>query len=362
MTPVIAGAVSLGLAIGILIACAGLPLGWYHKPGPAPTMLAASAPGPDVFGTGFTTAPPPDPATIDRLRRLVPQNITRGAVDGTARGLYGGSLDNASCNGGAILSFLQQNPAKAAAWSGALSIQLSELESYITSLTAVTLLDDTWVTNHGFRAGVANAFQSVLQAGTAVLVDQRGVPRVRCECGNPLTEAAPSAADPAGAETPWAGYDDSAVVRVGPGSPLDTVSMVDLAGAGVVQRGIGLGRAGQVQVSLIWSTDADLDVHVVDPTGYETFYSQQVAPSGGRLDLDTIPQRGFAAQHIENIYWDEGAPAGNYTAFIRNFNAYDSLGSPYQMEVYAGGVLVRTVQGSLVDGQDGQSVTFGVRG
>jgi hypothetical protein len=42
------------------------------------------------------------------------------------------------------------------------------------------------VTNHGFDDGLAEPFQSVLQAGTAVLVDAVGLPRVRCFCGNPL--------------------------------------------------------------------------------------------------------------------------------------------------------------------------------
>jgi hypothetical protein len=36
--------------------------------------------------------------------------------------------------------------------------------------------------------GTAVAFQSILQAGTAVLVDSTGRPVVRCRCGNPLAE------------------------------------------------------------------------------------------------------------------------------------------------------------------------------
>ena len=59
---------------------------------------------------------------------------------------------------------------------------------FLGSLTPVTLRTDTAVTNHGFRDGSATAFQSVLQAGTGVLVDAQGLPRVRCYCGNPLGE------------------------------------------------------------------------------------------------------------------------------------------------------------------------------
>jgi hypothetical protein len=53
-------------------------------------------------------------------------------------------------------------------------------------LTPVALRTDTAVTNHDYRDGRAVPVQSILQAGTAVLIDERGVPRVRCACGNPL--------------------------------------------------------------------------------------------------------------------------------------------------------------------------------
>ena len=59
---------------------------------------------------------------------------------------------------------------------------------YIRELRPVTLTRDTRVTNHSFVDGRAVAFQSILQAGTAVLVDKDGVPVVRCRCGNPLLE------------------------------------------------------------------------------------------------------------------------------------------------------------------------------
>ena len=59
--------------------------------------------------------------------------------------------------------------------------------AYVDSLTPVVLTDDTLVTNHGYRDGHATTLPAVLQAGTAVMVDTLGVPRVKCNCGNPLT-------------------------------------------------------------------------------------------------------------------------------------------------------------------------------
>ena len=59
---------------------------------------------------------------------------------------------------------------------------------YIRGLRSVTLTRDTRVTNHSFVGERAVGFQAILQAGTAVLVDEKGVPVVRCRCGNPLLE------------------------------------------------------------------------------------------------------------------------------------------------------------------------------
>ena len=106
--------------------------------------------------------------------------------DGATAGLYGGTRDIASCDPAAMLAFLEANPDKAAAWAAAQGIATAQIPAFVDRLTPVILRSDTAVTNHGFRDGSANPFQAVLQAGTAVLVDEYGVPRVKCACGNPL--------------------------------------------------------------------------------------------------------------------------------------------------------------------------------
>ncbi len=63
----------------------------------------------------------------------------------------------------------------------------SSLPDYLNSLTAVVLLENVLVVNHGYSDGEATPFLAVLEAGTAVLVDEDGIPRARCACGNPLT-------------------------------------------------------------------------------------------------------------------------------------------------------------------------------
>jgi hypothetical protein len=106
---------------------------------------------------------------------------------GSTPGLYGGTRDHHSCDAEKLINFLEHNPDKAAAWAQTLGIQPSQIRDYVSRLTAVILRTDTRVTNHGFVNGHANPIQAVLEAGTAVFVDNYGRPVVKCYCGNPLT-------------------------------------------------------------------------------------------------------------------------------------------------------------------------------
>src|SRR5690606_36332277 len=103
----------------------------------------------------------------------------------------------------------------------------ADIGTYVAGLTPVVLIRDTRVTNHGFRDGRATPRQAVLQAGTAVLVDATGVPRVKCACGNPL---APPTAAPIGTVTGnrWSGFDPAVVVVVVAGPPTTEFVVVDV--------------------------------------------------------------------------------------------------------------------------------------
>jgi hypothetical protein len=120
-------------------------------------------------------------------------------------GLYGGTRNISSCDAKQMVAYLQQNPAKATAWAATLGINTSMISTYVSKLTNVLLRTDTRVTNHGYVSGQANGFQAVLEAGTAVLVDQYGEPVVKCYCGNPLT-APTLLASPAYTGPTWSGF------------------------------------------------------------------------------------------------------------------------------------------------------------
>jgi hypothetical protein len=108
------------------------------------------------------------------------------SVAGDAVGLYGGTRNDATCDREQLIGFLTSHPDQGRAWASVQGIGPADIPAYVRALTPLQLRVDTRVTNHGFADGVATPLQSVLQAGTAVLVDANGVPRARCACGNPL--------------------------------------------------------------------------------------------------------------------------------------------------------------------------------
>ena len=132
-----------------------------------------------------------------------------------------GTGDQGTCDPGTLSDYLMTHPEAAQAWvaalnadptlqwSGGTTVAVEQIPDYIAELTPALLGDDMQVTNHRFVDGRVAAVQSVLQAGTAVLVDETGAPRVRCACGNPLTPAVYVEEDewePEYVGEPWQGF------------------------------------------------------------------------------------------------------------------------------------------------------------
>jgi hypothetical protein len=97
-------------------------------------------------------------------------------------------------------------------WSGGSRIESQQIPAYIRELTPRLLVDDLRVTNYQFTNGVALPVQSVLEKGTAVLVDAKGTARVRCASGNPLTPMVQLKVPPIYRGTPWPGFQPQKVV------------------------------------------------------------------------------------------------------------------------------------------------------
>jgi hypothetical protein len=77
----------------------------------------------------------------------------------------------------------------AAAFASVHRIGAADIADFLGSLTAGYLLDDARVINHRLNSNAARPYQTVLEAGTAVLVDRDGQVRVRCLGASPLQPA-----------------------------------------------------------------------------------------------------------------------------------------------------------------------------
>lgn len=77
---------------------------------------------------------------------------------------------------------------------------------------------------------------------------------------------------------------------------------------------------GDVQVSLTFDQQDDVDLHVVDPNGDRVYFGNRNVASGGELDLDANPVCGDPHGNAENITWPEGsAPEGTYEVYVDLF-------------------------------------------
>jgi hypothetical protein len=195
-------------------------------------LQSADSSGPDPYTESSTRkgATATTPTSLPSAPGTGPSqnaNIVRG-VEGSAPGLYGGTRNVSSCDVEKQIRTLGAEPDKNKAFASVLGLDPSGVPAYLRSLTPVQLRLDTRVTNHGFRDGAATAFQSVLQSGTAVLVNDRGEPRVRCSCGNPLLAPAPLQGSVKRQGKAWSGYKSSNVVVVSPApQPVNRFVMYD---------------------------------------------------------------------------------------------------------------------------------------
>jgi serine/threonine protein kinase len=161
------------------------------------------------------------------------------SVRGNAPGLYGGTGDQSACDVQQLVDFLRTNVDKGKAWAQAQGIDFDSIGSFISDLTATVLTFDTRVTNHGFKDGKATALQSILQKGTAVLIDKFGQPRARCACGNPLLQPEPVSA-PKYTGPQWVDFVPEKVVSVAPAlEAVKTFTLTDVTTAQPVQQPAG---------------------------------------------------------------------------------------------------------------------------
>ncbi len=100
-------------------------------------------------------------------------------------------------------------------------------------------------------------------------------------------------------------------------------------------------KVGDPQFTLLWDTDADLDLHVIEPGGKEIYWEDPKGKEGlgGELDVDNT--KGFGP---ENIYWlrDDGSgedkvkgqgPPGEYKWFVVYWGGFGGIPKPTKWKV-----------------------------
>ena len=116
--------------------------------------------------------------------------------------------------------------------------------------------------------------------------------------------------------------------------------------------------AGELVVTLTWDTDADLDLHVVDPQGHEIYHG---APSSrdlfnadseaslGVLDVDSNADCSGDGLRQEDVIWAAAPPAGHYLVRVDAPSLCGSAAARWRLLVMLRGAPLAAVSGSALD-------------
>lgn len=109
--------------------------------------------------------------------------------------------------------------------------------------------------------------------------------------------------------------------------------------------------AGAFVVSLRWDTPADLDLHVVDPTGNEVWKGDltSAAPdagvTGGALDFDSHAGCVPDGLRRETVTWSGRPPPGRYVVRVDTFSLCGGTHANWQVDVFVDGARRASAQG-----------------
>ncbi|MEU3187955.1 DUF6777 domain-containing protein [Streptomyces sp. NPDC006923] len=247
-------------------------------------LQSAGARGPDPFTPSTVAAaagdkPSPRPSAPGaRPDNTIPR--TPRALPGSTPGLYGGVPSLASCDVERQVRFLTEDRAKARAFAQGAGIGRGSVPSFLRDLTPVFLRADTRVTAHGYRDGSATAFQSVLQSGTAVMVDDHGLPRVRCAAGNPLRPPVAAQGSVVHRGEPWPDYKPDRVIVINrTAQAVDSLTIVNSLDNTWIERSIGADGDEDSAPNVPPPYDADADITDPDAVTPPTEAAASGAPS-----------------------------------------------------------------------------------
>lgn len=119
--------------------------------------------------------------------------------------------------------------------------------------------------------------------------------------------------------------------------------------------------SGPFVISLTWDTDADLDLHVVDPTGAEIWkrdISSYVEPPvgspplpagqkkpGGKLDFDSNASCVRDGRRAENVVYELPPPKGHYLVRVDTFSLCEQPNAYWRVEAILDGKTIGASEG-----------------
>jgi hypothetical protein len=116
---------------------------------------------------------------------------------------------------------------------------------------------------------------------------------------------------------------------------------------------------GHVVASLTWGIDADLDLHLVGPSGKELSPKHpnsteldsagNAVPGNGLLDHDSVAGCVPDGLRAENVVWMDAPEAGTYTVLVDMFSACGKPAASFKFNLYVDGQSVLEKAGRLLD-------------
>lgn len=220
------------LAVGLLLAITGFGIRALSTSQALPGVEVSLVSADDVGPSPFVVSPSMPRPNVPPVRAI--GDLSLDVISGDTEGLYAAPSDAKICARSHLAAELATGN-EAVAWAQTLQLEADDASSYVEMLTPVQLLIDVRVTDHRLVSGRLQARQAVLEAGTAVLIDEVGVPRVRCLSGSPLT--GPTVGDELVlVGTPWDRFSKDSLYRVVPGAARGLFVIVHLPSGDLVQR------------------------------------------------------------------------------------------------------------------------------
>ena len=101
-----------------------------------------------------------------------------------------------------------------------------------------------------------------------------------------------------------------------------------------------------VQIVATWDTAADVDLHVVEPSGTEIYWAQPgPTATGGTLDQDAN-EECHNTINKETVHWAD-APNGVYTVRLDLYTNCNATQAKYSVAITNGGIVLPPIVGTL---------------